>query len=272
MDDKTTLIVFGTIFIIISTLVLVPNKINTIITVVFLIIILSHTIKSMSLAIKTKQDKDYKQKLSKYENKLKKNRLKKYVTKQGFVKWGTDEQINDWSEYELKSTIRQLQRKIIKKDIEIKNERYFDAKRKAEKIVRKEFTKEKIKQRSIRSEIIKFLPSQPWSGEEGYHGELQGYLKRKFPESEVEIQRGSSRPDIVVDDTAIEVKGPTTNEGLITIADKSMRYTQHFKKFIVVLFNVKVKKRMYKEWKKGMENTFPHVDIIRIDDHAKMGI
>ena len=67
-----------------------------------------------------------------------------------------------------------------------------------------------------------------------------------------EVQRGSSRPDIVVGDIAIEIKGPTDNQGLITIADKINRYSQHFEHIIVVLFEVQIFERFYNEWYEGI--------------------
>ena len=90
-----------------------------------------------------------------------------------------------------------------------------------------------------------------------------GYLKSKFSDADIEQQKGSSRPDIVIGDVAIEVKGPTKTRDLETVADKCMRYYQHFGELVVVLFEVEVSERRYGEWKRGMETTFPNVRIIR---------
>lgn len=96
-----------------------------------------------------------------------------------------------------------------------------------------------------------------------YKIELIGHLKSKFPNADIEQQKGSSRPDIVLNDVAIELKGPTRTEQLRTIADKCLRYYQHFKGLIIVLFEVEVNEPRYEEWEKGMRSTFPSVRIIR---------
>ena len=78
----------------------------------------------------------------------------------------------------------------------------------------------------------------------------------------MQIQRGSSRPDIVVNNIAIEIKGPTSQRDLNSIQSKCMRYSQHFNnKIIIVLFNVQLNQRYYEEWKKGTRKTYPDAII-----------
>ncbi len=89
------------------------------------------------------------------------------------------------------------------------------------------------------------------------------YLKERFPEAKIEVKRGSSRPDIVIGDVAIEVKGPTTSEDLKIIADKLLRYPKHFEDVIVVLFDLRVNERRYQEWLEGIRIRFPEVEIIK---------
>lgn len=80
----------------------------------------------------------------------------------------------------------------------------------------------------------------------------------------MEKQRGSSRPDIVIGGIAIEVKGPTRDKDLKTIADKCMRYSQYYKQgLIVVLFDTDVNPYMYKEWFEGLKKTHPQVVVIK---------
>lgn len=112
--------------------------------------------------------------------------------------------------------------------------------------------------------IEQFTPSREYKNEWGYHIELQGYIKGKFPDAQIEVQTGSSRPDIVVQNIAIEVKGPTFSKDLQTIADKLVRYSQHYDTVIVVLFNLQVKKRRYSEWECGIMDTFENVKIFCI--------
>ncbi len=118
--------------------------------------------------------------------------------------------------------------------------------------------------RRVLKAIKEFEPSRRWKTEEGYQGELQGYLRTHFPNSKVEVQRGRSRPDIVIEDIAIEVKGPTLSKDLQTIADKAMRYAKHFDFLIVVLFRVQAHPRMYSEWKDALKSQYPDVEVVRI--------
>lgn len=114
--------------------------------------------------------------------------------------------------------------------------------------------------------IKEFEPAKGKFGrEEKYQLNLHGWLKSEFPSAEIEETRSSSRPDITIGEIAIEVKGPTYSQDLRTISDKVMRYMQNFEELIVVLFNVNVTDRRYKDWKNGMKNSFPNVKIIRLD-------
>lgn len=116
----------------------------------------------------------------------------------------------------------------------------------------------------LTSHIEAFTPSWNNTCEQDYHRELQGYVKGLFPEARVEVQTGSSRPDIVVQNIAIEVKGPTYSRDLQTIADKLMRYSQHYDTVIVVLFDVQVNERRYSDWERGVKKTFGDARIICI--------
>jgi len=112
--------------------------------------------------------------------------------------------------------------------------------------------------------IEEFKPAkEKLKHEYNYQLNLHGYLKAKFPSAVIEKPKGSSRPDIVIDDIAIEIKGPTRENELKTIADKCMRYPQHFNNLIIVLFEVEVNQRRYDEWIRGMKRTFPQAIIIR---------
>ena len=113
--------------------------------------------------------------------------------------------------------------------------------------------------------INEYRPIKPFRSEDLYHTNLYTFLCEKIPgEIGFEQQRGSSRPDITVGDIAIEVKGPTDSQGLVTIADKINRYSQHFEFLIVVLFEVEVYERFYQEWYEGIMNQYQRqVAIIR---------
>jgi hypothetical protein len=112
--------------------------------------------------------------------------------------------------------------------------------------------------------IEKFNPSQDYTFELPYQTELVGWLKSRFPEAVIEKQRGSSRPDIVIRGIAIEVKGPTREQDLQTIADKCLRYSIYFKEgIIIVLFNVDVNPHRYKDWSEGLKRTHPQIIVIK---------
>jgi hypothetical protein len=115
-------------------------------------------------------------------------------------------------------------------------------------------------------EIKLFQPSGNYNNESPYHMELLGYLKAKFPNKKVESEkyRGSSRPDITIDGIAIEVKGPTGERELQTIADKCLRYCpSHPKGMIIVLFRISPNIQFYyDDWLKDMNKLHPDVKII----------
>ena len=112
--------------------------------------------------------------------------------------------------------------------------------------------------------IREFKPFRRYYKEIFYQDNLASWLRSKFRDTEIEIQRGSSRPDIVVNNVAIEIKGPTSQRDLDSIPSKCMRYSQHFdNRIIVVLFDVQVGQRYFEEWEKGLRETYPDVVVIR---------
>ncbi|MBR9680222.1 MAG: hypothetical protein GOU98_00155 [Candidatus Altiarchaeota archaeon] len=110
--------------------------------------------------------------------------------------------------------------------------------------------------------IKRFEPFKKYDQEEKYQAGLAQWMKSEFSQTKIEYQRGSSRPDVIVDSIAIEIKGPTTSEGLRTIADKLLRYPQHFDHVVVVLFDLQTTPRYYDEWKFGISKKHPEVEII----------
>lgn len=174
---------------------------------------------------------------AKYEVKQEARGLIKYNSLKSWSnKWGTPKQIEQWKNEDREYKIQiEEEKKGIKK----------------------------IKE--IVGYIENFKPSRNYKNEFGYHIELQGYLKGRYAQSMIEVQRGSSRPDIVIDSIAIEVKGPTHSKDLVTIPDKILRYSKYYDHIIVVLFNVSVNKRRYNEWLDGITKHYnSQVTIIRI--------
>ena len=152
--------------------------------------------------------------------------LVKFVDRHGNVKWGTPKKVEKWKKEDEKLR---------------KKEEFFNR---------------------IVEAIKRFEPSRRYRNEFGYHTELQGFLKSQFPTAKIEFQTGSSRPDIVIGNVAIEVKGPTTRKELKTIADKIIRYSRYYNKLIVVLFELNVNATYFHEWAEGIKKNFPFVKII----------
>ena len=114
-------------------------------------------------------------------------------------------------------------------------------------------------------EIKLFKPFQQYDKELPYQMELAAYLRNRFQDSQVDIEqyRLSSRPDITIDGIAIEVKGPTGDGELVTIANKCLQYgPSHPKGLIIVLFNISASQYRYGEWLKNMNRQYPGVKII----------
>jgi len=118
----------------------------------------------------------------------------------------------------------------------------------------------------VQKAIQEYRPARRYYQEILYQDTLVAHLTARLPERDVKIekQRGSSRPDIIVDNIAIEIKGPTTQQSIDTIASKCMRYKMHFPGgLIIVLFDVQVNDYFYNEWEKGLKRTFPDVIVIK---------
>jgi hypothetical protein len=87
-------------------------------------------------------------------------------------------------------------------------------------------------------EVIKAFNYQPTFREERpYHSMLYGYLIGKGFDVKYEVGTGGSRPDLVVEGIAIEVKGPTDSMALQTLSHKIMKYSNHYRFLIIVLFD-----------------------------------
>jgi hypothetical protein len=118
----------------------------------------------------------------------------------------------------------------------------------------------------IQKSILEFIPLRKYFEEMYYQDTLATHLKTKLSGREVVIERqkGSSRPDIVVDNIAIEIKGPTNQQALDSVPSKCMRYRNHFPGgLIVVLFDVHVTDYYYNEWEASLKRTYPDVIVIR---------
>ena len=117
------------------------------------------------------------------------------------------------------------------------------------------------------SKLIKYIkdyvPPRNFSLEEMFQSGLYAWLQQIFPDLQYEEQRGSSRPDLSWKDIAIEVKGPTSHRDLQSVADKYLRYKKHFAGgLIVVMFDLQVSDRLFKEWRDAFTKEYPQVVLI----------
>jgi len=163
-----------------------------------------------------------------FEEEQRKKGLVKFVDRFGNGKWGNPSEVKKWAEED-------------------------DAAR----------IKESLEYR-VAQLIKEFKPARKLRDEYVYENSLYSWLKSQFPEIKVQMQKGSSRPDIVIENIAIEIKGPTHRaDQLDSVLGKLLRYPQHFEKVIVVLFDVTVSESYYNDWLIGLKNKFPEVEVIR---------
>ena len=116
----------------------------------------------------------------------------------------------------------------------------------------------------IKNEIDLFEPASNFGGERLYHVALYHWLQHKFPTAKYESLTGASRPDIVIDDVAIEIKGPTDSPALHDIAFKCVKYLAlgQYNHLIVVLFDPTYTQKNFDEFQTGINQRFPDCQII----------
>lgn len=115
---------------------------------------------------------------------------------------------------------------------------------------------------NIENAIRRFTPSRRYRLEIDYQNELYSWLSREFP-VQYEVQKGSSRPDLIIKNIAIEIKGPTGNGELNTLTTKFLKYSNHYPYFIIVLFDCNFSEGHFNEISGGIRKFAPHVIIIR---------
>lgn len=115
----------------------------------------------------------------------------------------------------------------------------------------------------IEEKIRGFKPLRSYNYEETYQIELAWYLKNNYPNLDIEKSIDYSRPDIIIDNIAIEIKWPTNMQALKTIPDKINSYLPKRDFLFIVLFNINIidydkEKNMdiyYEKKKEILENT-----------------
>jgi ribosomal protein S13 len=114
----------------------------------------------------------------------------------------------------------------------------------------------------IVEEIKSYKPSRKTSTELPYETGLHGFLSKSFPQLETQITRGRTRPDIVIGNIAIEIKGPTTMTHITSLGDKLLRYPEFWGKLIIVLFDIQVSDGQLNDIKKATAKHHPDFGIL----------
>lgn len=115
----------------------------------------------------------------------------------------------------------------------------------------------------LKDKIWNFKPLRKYQNESPYQIELAWYLKNNYPNLDIEKSIDYSRPDIIIDNIAIEIKWPTNMQALKTIPDKINSYLPKRDFLFIVLFNINIidndnEKNMdiyYEKKKEIIENT-----------------
>ncbi len=116
--------------------------------------------------------------------------------------------------------------------------------------------------KELHKKISWYVPLRYHSREEPYQMELAWFLRSHYENTVIEDYKNHSRPDIVIEKTAIEIKWPTTRKELCTIPDKIIRYLKDWETLFIVLFNVQIyedeekNKEAFENWKKDIYETF----------------
>lgn len=92
----------------------------------------------------------------------------------------------------------------------------------------------------LETKIKEFKPIRQYKEELLYQTELVWFLKNNYPDVEIEQTRNFSRPDIIIDDIAIEIKWPTNMAALKTLPDKINSYLPKWDYLFIVLFNIDI--------------------------------
>jgi hypothetical protein len=186
-----------------------------------------------------------------YEEEQKDKGLVKFISKDGTTTWKSPLQIDIFEKEQFEE--EQKMKGLAKFVDRLKNEKWGTPQQVKtwEKEDKETELKESIYYRVIKS-IEGFEPSRRYRNEFGYHTELQGWLKAQFPSAKVEIQTGSSRPDIVIDNIALD-----------TLSSKCLKYLNYYSHLVIVLFESNFSEGHYSEIVKGIENYSPNIRIIR---------
>lgn len=99
----------------------------------------------------------------------------------------------------------------------------------------------------LEKDIKSYQPYKKFDKEEPYQIWLHGHLQHEYPNLEVEKTIDYSRPDIIIDKIAIEIKWPTKMDWLKTLPDKINKYLPKRDYLFIVLFDINIVENKTKE-------------------------
>jgi len=92
----------------------------------------------------------------------------------------------------------------------------------------------------LEEKIKEFKPLRKYQKEELYQTGLVSFLQNNYPDVKIEETRHYSRPDIIIEDIAIEIKWPTNMSSMKTLPDKINSYLPKWNYLFIVLFDIKI--------------------------------
>ena len=99
----------------------------------------------------------------------------------------------------------------------------------------------------LEKDIKSYKPYKKFDKEEPYQIWLHWHLQHEYPELEVEKTIDYTRPDIIINDIAIEIKWPTKMSWLSTLPDKINKYLPKRDYLFIVLFDINIVENKTKE-------------------------
>ncbi len=156
---------------------------------------------------------------------------------------------------------------IEKKDSEIHSRINTIAQEMKKNLEKKRFDEEEAKlQNKLKKAIEEYEPFEKYEYCQAYKADICRQLLLKLKNTNIDYNSKEDKPDIIIktgkETVAIEIKGPTTKESLASIPHKAMRYPEHIRKIIVILFDLQVEQKFYKEWLTGLKRKFPEVLVM----------
>jgi hypothetical protein len=118
-----------------------------------------------------------------------------------------------------------------------------------------------ILERSIHA-IEGYSPTTVYPDSERYRAEMGAYLRENLSGHTVEVHDHWSKPPIVIDTIAVDVKGPADDHALETLSTNCLQYARSYRSLIVVLFDRRFSSDHYDDMIAKLEGIFQNVTVI----------